>query len=328
MNRLKTIDNFELVRQDSALLAAEFGHKQNSINPCEVNIPAACGGELQSENSNSLETLILSSNNSILQTNVDYNKQKLFDYFGFNSNPFGDSLDTEFYFQNENIKTATTKILMTIEHDISFGLIYGESGTGKTILSQNIIENLNLKKYKPILIPVSPGFSKTAFLKNILDHFIDFKNLQMKDTNQIINLLSNEILNLYKSGIKPIFFIDECHFLSSDAIHILRTLSNFEANNKKIITCILISEPIFLRRLKNPSYASLRSRIYIDVELKHFDFYETEKYIQNRLSVSGVNFNFFNGVEMQSIFDLSGGNPRLINKECSKIIFNKYISAA
>ena len=251
----------------------------------------------------------------------------LLNFFGFHRNPFGDSLDTSFLYQSNIYETALLKMLMSIEYDISFGLVVGKSGTGKTLLSQSVLERLPKERYQPILIPVSPNLSKTAFLKIILKEFNVNTHKFAKNSHDMIDALSECILATFQSGIKPVLLIDESHFLSSQALHTLRTLSNFEAHNKKLITFILFAEEHFLRRLSHSSYASLRNRMYIEMRLTPLGMEETKDYVQFRLlSAGNGNADFFSNEEIEIIFKESKGIARTINKVCTNMIMDRFLA--
>lgn len=248
----------------------------------------------------------------------------ILDFFNLNSNPFGDSLDTSLLYWNRKLYIALLKMLETVKHDISFGLIIGKSGIGKSILSQAILEKLPVSKYKTLLISVTPGLSRTGFLSLVL------KQLGIKTNNNIrvheaVELVGTNILNLHESGIKLVLIIDECHFLSAHALHLLRTLSNFEAYNRKILTCLLFSEPHFLTRLKNPSYQSLKSRIYLEEELTPLSLGESKEYIDFRLKKAGYKGReIFSEFDLKEIHEISHGIPRLLNKECLNRLINRF----
>ena len=48
------------------------------------------------------------------------------------------------------------------------------------------------------------------------------------------------------------------------------------------------------------------------------DFADTKQYIETQLLYSGHDSPIFTEDAMKSIFDFSGGNPRLINRACSQ----------
>ncbi|MBN2143241.1 MAG: AAA family ATPase [Candidatus Aureabacteria bacterium] len=238
--------------------------------------------------------------------------------------PFGDSLNTKFYFRNEQYDQAVFNIIKTIQKDISLCMVIGKSGTGKTMLSQIVIEKLPFGRLLPILVPVTPHMTKTALLKLLLEAFGHKSEKSITDSSEMIKILRDCILTSYKNNVKPVLFIDECHFLSADALHTIRTLSNFEAHNKKILTCILFGEEFFPIRLKHPCYNSLRSRIFLDVRLSPLNERETNNYIKYRLMKADIKSgNYFDGEELKNIYEKSGGIPRLINKICTGIITNR-----
>ncbi len=278
----------------------------------------------------SLEDLVSLSQTpetDVLQNKLLTTKKKTMpEYLGFKKHPFGDSLDTSFFYKSSHHETTLLKMKISIEHDISFGMVIGKSGTGKTLISQALLETLPREKYHPVLVPVTPNLSKSAFLKMILKG-LDVECDKKRDINGLVDMLAEKIIFMYNKNIKPVLLVDECHFLSSQALHILRTLSNFEAFHKKLLTCILFSEPSFLRRLNNPFYASLKSRIYLDVELKALDFDECVNYIKFRLLVAGKRKeNFFSNEQLKMIFEVSKGIPRHINKECTKLMVDNYVA--
>jgi type II secretory pathway predicted ATPase ExeA len=238
--------------------------------------------------------------------------------------PFGDSLNTKFYYRNEQFDSAVFNILKTIQKDISLCMIIGKSGTGKTMLSQIVIEKLTFENFLPILVPVTPHMTRTALLALLLEEFGDKAGKSLKNSSEMLRLLRDHILTSYKKGIKPVLFIDECHFLSADALHTIRTLSNIEAHNKKILTCILFGEEFFLIRLKHPCYDSLRSRIFLEVRLSPLNEKETADYIKHRLMKADIKTgNYFDEEELKNIYEKSGGIPRNINKISTRIITDR-----
>lgn len=241
----------------------------------------------------------------------------------FSNFPFKDSLDTDFYYMTSANEHALLKLMMCIDHDISFALIHGESGTGKTILSQKLLEELNSEKYYPVLVPVTPNLTKGSFLKILLEAFNVPSNEMPRDSYNMIRMFADLILSSSTQGVKPVLLIDEAHFLNSESLHVLRTLSNFESSKKKLITTILFTESRILKRLSNPSYASLRNRIYLDIKLKPLDYTQTQEYIKFRLQTASEDIDTFSENEMKSIYEKSQGIPRNINKFAMNIIFDR-----
>ena len=179
-------------------------------------------------------------------------------HFHFEKDPFADSLNMDFYFKSEKNEQALYKMLMCVEHNISLGLVTGDAGSGKSLLGQKLLVGSNELKYQTALVLVTPGMSRTNFLKELCFELTgDESVFDIRDSHTLLKHIQNEVIELYEKGKKSVVIIDEAHFLSSKSLHTLRTLSNIEIPEKKLITCLLLAESVFLKRLKHNSYKSL-----------------------------------------------------------------------
>jgi tetratricopeptide (TPR) repeat protein len=69
---------------------------------------------------------------------------------------------------------------------------------------------------------------------------------------------------------------------------------------------------------------SLTQRIFFSYMLQPLTQSETGDYISHRLKVAGTEESIFTAAAVQEVFQLSGGNPRLINILCDKALFRGY----
>ncbi len=252
----------------------------------------------------------------------------MLEHFGLAANPFSDSVNPEFFYKTDTHEKAYLRVMTAIEQDVSLALVTGRSGTGKTLLSQIILKNLDPERYIPILVLVTPGMSKTAMLREILcEAGVETPERQCF-TNTLLGLLSNHIIDLYRQGKKLVVLIDECHFLSADSLHTLRTLSNIEVPERKLLTCVLFSEPRLLRRLQHPNYESLRGRMYMQAQLDRLSNGDIQQYVKFRLLMAGGRENLFDELGMSAINMCSAGICRLINKVCSCAMLEAFVQGA
>lgn len=245
-------------------------------------------------------------------------------YFGFNCNPFQDSVNPEFFFRTESHEDAYIKMKDSIENDISLGLTTAVAGTGKTLLTQILLSELPQEKYKSILILAYPQMSRTALLKEIVKEIGAGETTEKGNVHDYLEIIQDEIISLYKKHIKLIVIIDEVHFLDAKTLHILRTLSNIEIPEKKLITVLLFGEDIFLKRMANPSYKSIFSRMFVRAQLRPLLVNEVEQYIKFRCLVAGGNAAIFSQDCYETIYKYSKGIPRDINR----IAYNAMVFAA
>ena len=211
----------------------------------------------------------------------------MLEHFGLCANPFSDAVNPDFFYETDQHRRAYLRLMATVEQDISLGLLTGQSGTGKTLLSQLVLKNLDPDRYIPILVLVTPNMSKTAMLREILlEAGIELPERQCY-ANTLINLISDYIVALHQQGRKLVILIDECHLLTAESLHTLRTLSNIEIAEKKLLTCILLSEPRLLKRLRHPNYEAIRGRIYMETSLEKLSKEDTSEYVKLRLLQAG-----------------------------------------
>lgn len=247
------------------------------------------------------------------------------DYYGFTAHPFADSVNPDFFYGSSVHEKAFKKMVLTIQEDISLGLIHGVSGTGKTLMTQMLLTHLDPDAYQIALVMVTPGMSKTSLLKEILRDVLEDQEKFPAHTQGLLDLLHGHIIDLYSKNRKLVVLIDEAHFLSAESLHILRTISNLETPQKKLATCILFAEDLFLRRLSHPSYQSLRNRMYMKVPLASMDLDETIQYIKFRLLTAGCSEPMFEEEVYAVIHKGSGGVSREINRICHNALTEAFL---
>jgi len=233
-------------------------------------------------------------------------------HFRLGKMPFADTVNARFFYQTEAAERAFLRMEHCVESGRALGLIWGPSGSGKTLLSQLLLENLDPAKYLPILVLATPRMSKTSVLQELLSE------LEIQDCPRsafsMINLVHQHILREQREGRRVIILLDEAHFLSTDALHLLRTLSNLETTDEKLVTVILFAEPGFVKRIQLPTYESLRGRIAFRAKLSPLTVEETEQYVKYRLLMAGGDGTLFATECYRILHDASGGIPRSINR--------------
>lgn len=243
--------------------------------------------------------------------------------FGLKQNPFKDTLDTDLFYRTRQHEEALVKIRLGIDDCHALILLTGQSGTGKTLLSQLVIRSLDPARFVPVFVPVYPGMGQGMLLGQILAETDQPNAAACRFTHERLNLLQETALNLHAGGRRLVVIIDEAHFLKADALHILRTLSNLETEHEKLVTVLLIAENSLARRLSSPSYASLRGRITFAVGLAPLTRAETEQFIKFRLLKCGGPPQLLSGDGYDAAHRLSGGIPREINR----LLYNGFLEA-
>jgi general secretion pathway protein A len=237
-------------------------------------------------------------------------------FFRLDCDPFSDNVNPGFFFRTEAHENAFISMRRCIEENISLGLTTAISGTGKTLLTQVLIQELEPERYRPALVLIYPDMSRTALLKEICTE-LGIANIGTRPTmHQLVNAIQQEIMSLYLKGIKLVVIIDEAHFLNSDNLQILRTLSNIEIPERKLVTVLLFGEDSFNQKLDNPKFKSILSRMFTRVALRPLTRGEVEQYVKFRILMANGRPSLFASNCFDLLFELSGGIPREINRIC------------
>jgi len=244
-----------------------------------------------------------------------------FEKYGLTDNPFRDTLDSSLFFKTVQHEKTLVKLLIAIEDCHALLLLSGASGTGKTLAVQVAARELDTQCFEPVFVFVHPGMGKGPLLAAIL---AELGVASGRFLHERLAALQAEALRLHELGRRLLIIIDEAHFLKADALHLLRTLSNLETEEKKLVSVVLVAEANLRRRLNAPSYASLRGRITFFLTLKPLSLADMEQYVKFRLLKCGSSANMLEPEVYPLVHKLSGGIPREVNR----VLYNAFIEAA
>ena len=244
------------------------------------------------------------------------------DYLGLSEKPFGLTPDTDFYFESETHKESLEHLKFFLGQREGIALIYGEVGSGKTILSRMFLNSLDKTLYNTALI-LNPIMDETEFIKEIMGELgISWEDSSKKS---LLDGLSNFFIEEHKKGKDTILVIDESQVLSRNLLELIRILSNIETEKEKILHTVLFAQTEFMDILHEPDMKNLSQRITVVYKLKNFSHKETRAYINFRLYKAGSKGSLqFSDGAVDLIFNTSQGCPRLINMICDRCLLVLY----
>jgi type II secretory pathway predicted ATPase ExeA len=234
--------------------------------------------------------------------------------YGLRENAFADCVHPAFFYRTEDHAEAFRSMTLAVEFKTSLGMVTGPSGTGKTLVTQLLLQHFQGPQYRVVLVLVTPGLSKTGLLREILAELEIALPVGVARVQDLVKLLSNHIIELHQEGRRLVIILDECHLLSSDCLHIVRTISNIETPEQKLTTCLLFAESRLVQRLERPGYESLRNRIYFRSELHPLSAADAAQYLKYRLMTAGRLAELFTAPALEAIHRHAAGIPRTINK--------------
>lgn len=239
------------------------------------------------------------------------------DYFGLKEEPFSLTPDPEFIFMSSQHEAALEVLLYGIRQRKGFLLLAGEIGTGKTTLCREIINRLENDTI--ISVVLNPFLSTKALLKAIHKDFGVKKELG--EIDDYLNDLNEFLIERSQDGKNALIIIDEAQNLSIESLEMIRLLSNFETDKKKLLQILLIGQPEVEEKLNNYSLRQINQRISVRQSLDKLGFKDVCDYINHRLFVAGSRGNIvFKASALKAIFKCSQGYPRLLNKLCDRLM--------
>ncbi len=242
-------------------------------------------------------------------------------HFRFHEHPFGDNVNPKFFFRTEAHEDAYIKMKRCIEEHVAVGLTTALSGTGKTLLTQILISELDPAKYEVILVLAYPGMTRTGLLREVASELGVGELNPRTPVHVLMSIVQQQVMALHAAGRQLVIIIDECHFLGLDALQVIRTLSNIEVPERKLVTLLLFGEEFFLQKLARPEFASIANRMFVRAHLRPLTREETEQYVKFRCLVSGGRPTIFSPDCYEVIHELSRGIPRDVNRLCHTALF-------
>ncbi len=230
--------------------------------------------------------------------------------FGLDRPPFQDTVNPDFFFQTGPHEEAFARLILCCEQHRALGLLTGRSGTGKTLLSQLLLANLDPEEYQAVLVLGHPGMTQAGLFRAILQELHVPIPAGRMSAETLLGLVEQACMDAHALGRRLVVLLDEAHFLSAVVLHTVRTLTNLETPEEKLITVIMFAEEFMLRRLRHPRFRSLRSRVAIRAHLRPLTTSETEQFLKFRLLVAGGKPDVFTPEAYSLITERAEGLPR------------------
>ncbi|MBD3379256.1 MAG: AAA family ATPase [Candidatus Omnitrophica bacterium] len=247
------------------------------------------------------------------------------DFYKLKENPFNVTSDPGFLFLSHTHREALDHLIYGIENRKGFIEITGEIGAGKTTLCRALMNRFDGSTRTSLIL--NPALPEKQLLEAIIE---DFGITPLRSGKAaLIKSLNSFLLEQLSAGNNAVLIIDEAQNLKHSTLEAIRMLSNLETEKEKLLQIILVGQPDLETKLRSPKLAQLRQRVAVRSHVRALDRDEVDGYIEHRISVAGPESElFFSPEAISSIFEFSGGIPRLINIVCDKALLVGYVREA
>lgn len=203
------------------------------------------------------------------------------------------------------------------------GLFTGSKGTGKTYTLKSFVRRLP-KSLNKVMILTASNLTQFEMLLQIA------LGLGLNAGNYFKSLLEdrvkNEIIRIQKEENKNvIIIIDNAEYLPITALVELQYLTEFGFDeNRNLIIVIIGNEDLKKMINQRKELEGLRQRITVNYQMVLLTKEETESYIKHKLENAGCKRELFNKATYNSLYQVSGGNIRKLNKLVSACLLLGY----
>lgn len=235
------------------------------------------------------------------------------EYWRLREKPFENTPDPRFIYYSRRHEEALSRMLYAMRQRKGAALLTGECGSGKTLLSRVIWQELQQEnRYRAAFI-LNPRLSNFEFVQEI---FLQLAGAQAAPSKiDLFHALHNVLYSNHDADKHSIIVIDEAQAINEeDIFEELRLLLNFQLNNSFLLTLILLGQPELKERIQ--ALPQLKQRIAIKYHLSALSPQETSEYVKHRLEVAGAQAEIFLPEALDDIYRFSEGIPRRINNIC------------
>ena len=246
------------------------------------------------------------------------------DYFGLKKDPFSIVPNPELIYPSYQHSFCIDLIKQNFNNHGGIWMLTGEVGMGKTTITRALINEL-------------PKNIEVAYLLySQLDELDIYKQIcyeleieVAKDTSsrwQLINRINQYLLDNHQKGKHILIVIEEAQNMSEQLLESIRTLTNLETADSKLVTVLLVGQNELLDTVNKQSFRQLHQRISLRTHISRLKLKDTIGYINFRLSTFSHTHRQITGSAKVLAHFLAKGIPRVINILCNSALQIAYIN--
>jgi len=235
-------------------------------------------------------------------------KDTILNFYGFSQLPFGKDITPKEVFPTASGNDASAMLELGLENE-DIMVIIGPVGCGKSLILRSATLGFDSNEYQVIYLRGSISKPSELF-KLILGGMKINPPYSMSKAKPVFY---NAVAGATR---KPVIVLDDAQDTAPEALLMLKSMTNFEADSRNLITFILAGQPELATILNYSHFEPLRTRIRLFHQLTGMSLEETAGYIDHRLKIVHREEDLFSDAAKSEIFKQSNGIPRKINSLC------------
>lgn len=245
------------------------------------------------------------------------------EFYGLRALPFQLTPDRRFFYPSQMHKRALAYLTYGLQKSEGFVLITGDVGTGKTILVDYLLSQIDTEHYLTSkLVTTQMGPDDT--LRMVASGFgLDLTGAQ-KST--IIRQLEKFFTEARRRRVSPVIIVDEVQNLPRASLEELRMLSNCRCEDMPLVQTFLLGQTQFRDILARGALEQIKQRVVASSHLRPLSADEMRNYVEHRLHTVGWADNPIISKDVFSlVYTETGGIPRRINMVFDRLFLLGYV---
>ena len=239
-------------------------------------------------------------------------------FYQLTTNPFRLAPDPDFCFSHSGYKRAREYLEYALDQGEGFVMVTGRPGTGKTLLLETFLKEIDTSNVVAKRIAVS-NYAGDDLLRAVAYAYeIDAAEL---DKATLRHRIHQYFIKQEQAGRRVLLIIDEAQALQHTALEELRILADLQTQSRLMLQLFLVGQESLQDLMHAPDMEQFQQRVIANYQLAPLNLQDTRSYIEHRLLQAGWNGDpEYTGAAVLSIFQLSKGVPRHINKICNRLL--------
>jgi len=239
-------------------------------------------------------------------------------FYQLATNPFRLAPEPDFCFSHTGYKRAREYLEFALAQGEGFVLVTGRPGTGKTMLVETFLKEINTSEVVARRIAVS-NYAAADLLRAVAYAYgIDAAGM---DEGTMHHRIQQFFVQQEQIGRRVLLIIDEAQSLSHAALEELRILADLQTESRLMLQLFLVGQESLQELMSAPAMEQFQQRVIANYQLVPLDLQDTRSYIEHRLRQAGWKGDpEFSSDAVLSIYQLSNGVPRHINKICNRLL--------
>lgn len=242
-------------------------------------------------------------------------------HFGLKRAPFSTTPNPEFAYATKEHQLAIAKIQYVVDERQGFFLLQGDNGTGKTTISEFLLNHWREDKALAVAyLPNPAARTPSQFLRLLLGAYGHEPPRLQQDC---WDALSGYLAANHKQDRTTVLVIDEAQTISAENMETLTHISNLQTQRSKLIQIVLLAQPNITRKLTYKP--ALRDRIAHGSVLNPLTFEDAVELLRYRMRQAGGDFDtiFAAGIT-HPIYNATKGIPRRLCMLSDGMMLNAY----